>query len=200
MGYNSQESLQKQNIYHGYTYVRGTPNCPLKFLFVHLFCWGCPPIGMYMHSDLSGLLFFRTEKEYLRKISGIQLEFLILYIYVNIIHTYFFYIHIYIIYHYIYQYEYPTRTSGLLYLLIDLNLQTKTASPEKKRTLHDQKVSFQFSRGPMISKLLGKDEGIIARERPKVWPTKDREWIGPWRCPRSGRKSDAIMVKSHHDL
>ena len=30
MGYYSQESLYKPYKYHGYTNVRGTPNCPLK--------------------------------------------------------------------------------------------------------------------------------------------------------------------------
>ena len=29
MGYNPQGSLREHNKYHGYTYVRGTPNCPL---------------------------------------------------------------------------------------------------------------------------------------------------------------------------
>ena len=30
MGYYPQESLYKPYKYHGYTYVRGTPNCPLN--------------------------------------------------------------------------------------------------------------------------------------------------------------------------
>ena len=34
MGYNPQESLHYK--YHGYT-VRGTPNCPLIFIFLRIF-------------------------------------------------------------------------------------------------------------------------------------------------------------------
>ena len=156
MGYNSQGSLQKHNKYHGYTYVRGAPNCPLNVLFVHLFCWGCPPIGMYMHSHLSGLLFSRTEKEYLRRISGIQLEFLILYIYVNIIHTFFLCTYIHYIIISINMSIQPKLVDCYIYWLIRTYKQ-KQPSP-KKNTSRPKSLVAIFPR-PDDKQVVGQGRG-----------------------------------------